>query len=135
MPSRWARAKLWVLARHDAALGAKKGGKFVMGDKVGPKDFAGTWKLLDDGRRSGKLVLKAAADGKLAGHYYSDRNGAKYEVKGKVGPAPHAIEFSISLPRAEQAFKGHLFTAGGMAIAGTSRLGDRDAAFYAVREE
>jgi hypothetical protein len=41
----------------------------------------------------------------------------------------------VRYPRTEQAFKGMLFTGTGKAIAGTSRMADRDAAFYATREE
>ncbi|MBY0230026.1 MAG: hypothetical protein K2W96_12150 [Gemmataceae bacterium] len=129
------KAKLWVLTKHDEALAPKKGPKFVMGDKVEPKHFAGTFRLYDDGRRSGKLTLKVEEEGKIVGHYFSDRDGAKYEVKGKIGPAPHAVEFNVSLPRIEQAFKGFLFTGDGKALAGTSRIGERESAFYAVREE
>jgi len=107
-----------------------------MGEKFEPRYFSGTYKLHDDGRRSGKLILKVEEDGRaVSGWYYSDRDGQKYEVRGKVGTPVHSIEFTVKLPRTEQTFKGMLFTGNGKAIAGTSRLIDRDSAFYAVREE
>ena len=74
-------------------------------------------------------------EGKVSGSYYSDRDGAKYQVAGKLGPQPHAIEFVIKLPRVEHTFKGLLFTGNGKALAGTSKMTDRESAFYAVREE
>lgn len=129
------KAKLFVVTEHDASLEPKKGGKFVLGDKVEPRDFSGSFKLYDDGRRSGRLVLASDDDGKVTGAYYSDRDGAKYEVNGRVGPKPHQVEFAVRLPRAEQVFRGMLFTGGGKAMAGTSKLAERESAFYALREE
>jgi hypothetical protein len=129
------KAKLWLVTKHDPAVVPKKPGKFVMGEKFDVKYFAGTFKLYDDGRRSGKLTLKVDKDGEVTGHYYSDKDGAKYEVKGKVGEPRHSIEFTVVLPRTEQVFKGMLFTGNGKAMAGTSRLANRESAFYAVREE
>jgi hypothetical protein len=129
------KAKLWVVTKHDPAIVPKKSGKFVMGNTFDVKYFNGTFKLYDDGRRSGKLTLKVDKDGEVTGSYYSDKDGAKYEVKGKVGEPKHSIEFTIVLPRVEQAFKGMLFTGDGKAMAGTSKLANRESAFYAVREE
>ncbi|MFQ3594073.1 MAG: hypothetical protein SNJ82_12910 [Gemmataceae bacterium] len=130
-----AKARLFVLTEHDPAVEPKKGSSFVMGDKVEPRHFNGTFKLFDDGRRSGKLVLTANDDGKVGGYYYSDRDGAKYEVNGRIGPKPHMVEFAIKFPRTEQVYRGMLFTGGGKALAGTSKLAEREAAFYALREE
>jgi hypothetical protein len=129
------KAKLYILTEHDPAVEPKKGSAFAMGDKVEPKHFTGTFKLLDDGRRSGKLVLAANDDGKITGAYYSDRDGAKYEVNGRIGPKPHMVEFAIKFPRTEQVYRGMLFTGGGKALAGTSKLAERESAFYALREE
>lgn len=129
------KARLYLVTRHDPAVEPKKGAKFVMGEKFEAKHFAGTYKLHDDGRRSGKLVLKVEDDRRVTGAYYSDRDGQKYEVVGKIGTPIHAIEFTIKLPRTEQTFKGMLFTGSGKAMAGTSRMIDREAAFYAIREE
>ena len=129
------KAKLYILTEHDPAVEPKKGAAFAMGDKVEPKHFTGTFKLLDDGRRSGKLVLTANDDGKITGAYYSDRDGAKYEVNGRIGPRPHMVEFAIKFPRTEQVYRGMLFTGGGKALAGTSKLAERESAFYALRDE
>jgi hypothetical protein len=129
------KAKLYLVTRHDPSVMPKKGAKFVMGDRFEPRYFNGTFKLYDDGRRSGRLTLKVARDGSVTGAYYSDKDGQKYEVQGKVGEPQHAITFEVKLPRTEQVFRGMLFTGDGKAIAGTSRLAGRDSAFYAVREE
>ncbi|NBO91873.1 MAG: hypothetical protein EBV06_06115 [Planctomycetia bacterium] len=129
------KAKLYVVVEHDKTIEPKRGDKFAMGDKVEPRHFSGSFKLFDDGRRSGRLVLIADDDGKVSGAYYSDRDGAKYEVNGRIGPKPHLIEFAVRFPRTEQLFRGMLFTGGGKALAGTSRMAERESAFYALREE
>jgi hypothetical protein len=129
------KARLYLVTRHDPAVVPKKQGKFVMGEKFDPKYFAGTYRLYDDGRRSGKLALAVGDEGEVTGSYYSDKDGAKYEVKGKIGEPKHSIEFTISLPRTDHVFEGMLFTGDGKAIAGTSRIERRRAAFYAVRQD
>jgi hypothetical protein len=128
------KAKLYLVTKHDPAVVPRKPGKFVMGERFDPKYFTGTFKLYDDGRRSGKLTLKVD-NGDVTGSYYSDKDGSKYDVKGKIGEPRHSIEFTIVLPRTEQVFKGMLFTGDGKAMAGTSKLANRESAFYAVREE
>jgi hypothetical protein len=130
------KAKLYLVTKHDPSVEPKKAGKFVMGDKFEPKYFTGTFRLHDDGRRSARLVLKVDEDNKtVTGSYYSDKDGQKYDVTGKISTPTHAIEFVVKFPRTEQVFKGMLFTGNGKAIAGTSRMVERDAAFYATREE
>jgi hypothetical protein len=129
------KAKLYLVTKHDPAIVPKKGPKFVMGEKFESRYFTGTFKLYDDGRRSGKLILKVGNGGEVSGAYYSDKDGQKYEVSGKIGQPQHAITFQVKFPRTEQHFKGMLFTGDGKAIAGTSRLQGREAAFYAVRQE
>lgn len=129
------KAKLWLVTKHDPTVTPKKGAKLVVGDKFEAKYFNGTFKLYDDGRRSGKVILKVAADNKVTGWYYSDKDGAKYEIKGKVGNPLHAIEFTVKFPRSEQTFKGMLFTGNGQALAGSSKLAERTTAFYAIRQE
>jgi hypothetical protein len=130
------KAKMWLVTKHDPSIEPKKPGKLVVGEKFDASYFNGNYKLLDDGRRSGKLVLKVDEDGKTVnGAYYSDKDGAKYEVAGKIGTPIHSIEFTIKFPRTEQTFKGLMFTGDGKGIAGSSRLVDRESAFWAVREE
>src|SRR5262249_42284365 len=100
-----------------------------------PRYFNGTYQLYDDGRRSGKLTLKVTESGEVTGAYYSDKDGRKYEVKGKVGSPAHSVQFTVKFPQTEQAFHGWLFTGNGKAMAGTSRLQEWEAGFYALRAE
>jgi len=129
------KAKIYLMTKAMPEATPKKGKKFVMGEKFDIKYFAGKFKLYDDGRRSGVLNLKVSDDGEVTGTYTSDKDGQQYEVKGKVTTPKHAIEFVIQLPRVDQSFKGMLFTGDGLAIAGTSKMQDREAGFYATRVE
>jgi hypothetical protein len=130
------KAKLYVVTKHDPKVMPKKGAKFVIGEKFEARYFNGTFKLQDDGRRAGKLVLKVGEDNKeITGWYYSAKDGSKYEVKGKVGVPIHSVELTVKFPRTEQVFKGMMFTGDGKAMAGTSKMVEREAAWYAVREE
>jgi hypothetical protein len=113
----------------------KKTEKLVVGDTFEVRYFNGTYKLYDDGRRSGTLTVKVDAEGFVEGSFYSDKDGQKYDVKGRVAMPSHSIVFTIKLPRTEQEFRGMLFTGDGKALAGTSRLEQREAGFYAVRVE
>ena len=112
-----------------------KTAKVVIGDTFESKYFAGTFKLHDDGKRSGTLKLTVDAEGNVDGAYYSDRDGQKYEVKGKVGSPVNTIQFTVKFPRTEQVFQGWMFTGDGKAIVGTSRMVQHEAGFYAVRVE
>jgi hypothetical protein len=129
------KAEIYLVTKPLAEATPKNPEKVIVGATFEPKYFSGVYKLYDDGRRSGKLILKVAADGFVDGWYYSDKDGAKYEVTGKVGEPSHAIKFKIQLPRAAQEFQGWMFTGDGRAICGVSRLLEREAGFYAVREE
>lgn len=128
-------AKLYLLTKPMPQAAAKKAGKFEMSEKIEPKLFAGTFKLYDDGRRSGVLVLAVEDNGQVSGSLTSDKDGRKYEVSGEVGGPAHRIRFTVKFPQTEQLFDGYLFTGDGKAIAGTSKLQGRDAGFYAVRTE
>ena len=129
------KAEIFIVTKHFPEANPKKGTKVVVGEKFEPEYFNGKYKLYDDGRRSGTLVLKVIDNGDVDGHYYSDKDGQKYEVSGKVGNPKHQIEFTVTFPRTAQYFRGMLFTGDGRAMAGTSRLQDRETAFYAVRIE
>jgi hypothetical protein len=129
------KAKLYLLTKPIAEATPKKPPKFVIGETFEPRYFNGTYKLYDDGRRSGTLKLKVASDGEVTGDYFTDKDGQKYEVKGKVGTPSHSIQFTIKFPRTAEVFDGFLFTGDGMAISGTSRMEERPAGFYAVRVE
>ena len=50
-------------------------------------------------------------------------------------PQKHGVQFTVIFPRTEQTFQGMLFTGDGAALAGTSRIDNRESAFYAVRVE
>lgn len=129
------KAKLYLLTEPLPEAAPKKGTRLVVGEAFEPRYFAGKFKLYDDGRRSGTLELSVDKDGTVGGNYYSDRDGSKYEVTGKVGSPQHSIQFSVRFPRSVQTFQGWMFTGDGKAITGTSRLVQHEAGFYALRVE
>jgi hypothetical protein len=129
------KAKLWLMTQPIPEATPMKEAKVVVGETFEPKYFNGTYKLYDDGRRSGTLKLTVDREGGVAGAYYSDRDGQKYEVKGKVGTPPYSIQFTVQFPRTEQTFQGLMFTGDGKAIVGTSRIVQHETGFYAVRVE
>ncbi len=126
------KAEMYLVTQHLAEANPKKGPKVVVGEKFEPRFFDGKYKLYDDGRRSGVLQLKVT-DNIVSGYYYSDKDGAKYEVEGKIGNPNHSINFTITFPRTLQQFVGCMFTGDAKAIAGFSRLQERETGFYAVR--
>jgi hypothetical protein len=128
-------AEMYLITKPMPEATPKKAAKVVIGKSIEPRYFSGKYALRDDGRRSGTLVLEVQDDNKVSGSYYSDKDGTKYEVSGKVGPARHEITFTISFPRSVQQYHGRMFTGDGRAIAGSSRSQDRETAFYAVRDE
>lgn len=128
------RAEMWQAVRSLPNPLPPLAGKPVPGEKFVSEHWNGSYLLHDDGRRSGSLEIKVDAQGEVSGAYYSAKDGAKYEVRGKIGPAPHSIQFGIRFPRSEQIYQGCIFTGDLGAIAGTSKFGDRETAFYAVRK-
>lgn len=129
------KAQLYLVTKPVPEATPKKSARLQVGDVFEPRYFNGSYKLYDDGRRSGSLTLQVADDGEVSGVYYSDRDGQKYEVKGKIGTPKHQIQFSIRFPKVEQFFQGWLFTGNAKALAGSSRLLDRETGFYAVRTD
>jgi hypothetical protein len=129
------KAKMFLLTKPLPDAIPKKGPKLQVGEAFEPRYFNGTFKLYDDGRRSGKLVLQAGEGGDVTGAYYSDKDGAKYEIHGKLGSPSYSIQFTIKFPRSEQVFQGWLFTGDAKALCGSSRMQDREAGFYAIRTE
>ncbi len=127
------KAKLYLVTKPLPEAAPQKTSKLVIGETFDARYFNGTYKLSDDGRRSGKLTLHVDDEGEVTGAYYSDKDGQKYEVKGKIGTSKHAIQFTIKFPRTQQVFQGWLFTGDGKAITGSSRLQDRETGFYALR--
>lgn len=129
------KARLYLVTRELPNLEPPKSARLVVGETFEPRYFNGTYKLYDDGRRSGKLILKVDDELNVVGSFYSDRDGAKYELRGKVGMPQHTVQFTIQLPRSEQTYVGWLFTGDGKALTGFSRLVNRETGFYAVRVE
>ncbi|HLN28359.1 MAG TPA: hypothetical protein VK395_11515 [Gemmataceae bacterium] len=129
------KASLYLLTKPLAEAAPKKTAKVVVGETFEPRYFAGSYKLYDDGRRTGNLTLRVAADGEVTGGYYSEKDGRKYAVNGKIGNPRHTIQFTVTYPRSEQTFQGWLFTGNGKAMTGYSRVQDRETGFYAVRVE
>jgi hypothetical protein len=129
------KAELYLLTRALPEATPKKLAKLEIGAPFEPRYFNGTYKLYDDGRRSGMLHLKVVAKGDVTGYYFSDKDGKKYEVEGKVGTPPHSIQFRVTFPRTVQDFQGWLFTGDGRALTGSSRMQERETGFYALRVE
>jgi hypothetical protein len=129
------KAKMYLVTEHLPEANSKKGTKVVVTEKFDPAYFIGAFKLYDDGRRSGTLHLQLTESGDVKGHFFSDKDGSKYDVEGKLGMPKHLITFTITYPRATQEYRGMLFTGDARAIAGTSRFLEREAGFYAVRVE
>ena len=129
------KAEMYLITKHLPEATLKKGPKLVIGATFEPRYFNGTFKLYDDGRRSGILKLTVGESGDVSGVFYSDKDGAKYDVGGKVGTPSHAINFSVSFPRTLQTFQGMMFTGDGRIITGFARLQERETGFYAVRQD
>jgi hypothetical protein len=129
------KAEMYVLTQPLPEATPKKTAKLVVGAKFEPQYFNGTYKLFDDGRRTATLQLKVEANKDVSGWYYSGKDGQKYEVSGKIGSVPHAIQFKVTFPRSMQTFYGMLFTGDGRVMTGTSVLQGRETAFYATRVE
>jgi len=130
------KAEMYLVTKHLPEANPAKTDKFVAGAKFEMRYFNGAYKLFDDGQRSGTLHLKTDDKGEITGHYYSDLDGKKYEVSGKVSNAPlHKVEFLIAYPRTIQTFTGFMFTGDGRAISGSSIMQGHATGFYAVRIE
>ncbi len=129
------KAEMYLVTKHFPETNPKKNAKLEVGDVFQASYFTGTYKLYDDGRRSGELSLQVDEKGNVLGHYFSDKDGKKYDVEGKVGNPNHSISFSIQFPRTLQFFNGWLFTGDARTMTGTSRLLERETGFYAVRKE
>ncbi|HZZ80661.1 MAG TPA: hypothetical protein VFE62_19315 [Gemmataceae bacterium] len=130
------KAEMYLVTKHLPEANPEKPKKLVVGAKFETRYFNGSYKLHDDGRRSGKLELTVDAKGEVTGFYYSDKDGSKYEVDGKVSNSPqHRIDFRIHYPRTIQDFSGFLFTGNGAAITGSSTLENTTTGFYATRIE
>lgn len=129
------KAEMYLVTKHFPEANPKKGSKLVIGAAFEQRYFNGTYKLHDDGRRTGTLTLSVGEGGDVSGAFYSDKDGAKYEVSGKVGSPNHSIQFNIAFPRTIQTFQGWMFTGDGRIITGSTRLEKQETGFYAERQE
>ena len=129
------KAKLYLVTKPLPGSEAKPAARPAVGEVFESRFFNGTYKLHDDGRRSGTLTLAVKGDGAVTGDYFSDKDGQKYEVFGKIGPAKHTVQFTIKFPRTQQVYQGWMFTGDGRVLTGFSRLQDRETGFYAERVE
>jgi hypothetical protein len=128
-------ARLYLLTRPIAGVVPKKAPKLVVGEAFETRFFAGKYRLHDDGRRTGVLKLEVNESGEITGTLTSDKDGREYDVQGKAGTPKHAISFAIKFPATTQTFTGFMFTGDGRAIAGTTKMLEREAGFYAQRME
>lgn len=130
------KAEIYLVTKHLKEATPKKQTRPQVGEAFEARYFNGSYKLYDDGRRSGTLHLKVGDKNEVSGFYYSGKDGQKYEVAGKVGTNPnHSIQFRIMFPKSVQFYQGLMFTGDGAAIVGTSRLQERETGFYAVRAD
>jgi hypothetical protein len=129
------KAELFLVTRHLPDANPKGTAKPTPGAPFTPQFFNGVFKLNEDGRRLGTLHLKVSDGGEVLGHFYSAKDGQKYEVGGKIGNPNHSIQFRITYPRSIQHFQGWIFTHDGQAITGSANLQDRETGFYALRQE
>jgi hypothetical protein len=129
------KAEVYIITKPMPEAKPDASPKIEVGAKFLPQYYTGVYKLHDDGQRSGTLHLKVGDDNVVKGHFYSDKDGAKYDVDGKVSDPHHKIDFKIYYPRTVQELHGWMFTANGKAFAGWTRLENRETGFYAVRQE
>jgi len=124
---------LWVPKKPFQAPSPPKPPKIDATKPFGIHWFAGHFRLHDDGRRSGRLEIEVDKEGNLSGAFFSDLDNKRYELFGKVGMPSHTAQFTVRFPRTEQLFQATLFTGNGSALTGTSRFGERETGFYAIR--
>jgi hypothetical protein len=129
------KAEIYLVTRHLKEANPKKQTRPEIGEAFEARYFNGSYKLFDDGRRTGTLILKVGAKNEVSGFYYSGKDGQKYEVAGEVGTPNHSIRFRIMFPKSVQFYRGLMFTGDGQAIVGSSRLQDREMGFYAIRSD
>jgi hypothetical protein len=128
-------AKLFLVTKAIPGLTPKKSPKLVVGEAFETRFFAGNYKLHDDGRRTGVMKLEINEAGDITGTYTSDKDGKEYPVEGKAGTPKHSVSLTIKFPATMQTFTGFMFTGDGKAIAGTTKILEREAGFYAERME
>ena len=127
------KAEMFTFTRAIAAAAPSPGPS--AGNTVVPGDFAGRYHLRADGRWSGLLELRVAADRQVTGRFRSEANGTSYPVTGQVSAeSPQKAQFTIKFPRTEQEYVAFLWTEGKSVLAGSFTMIDRSFGFFAVRE-
>jgi hypothetical protein len=127
------KSKMYVLRGPLVSRPAGDGAGPSRGPVV-PEDVAGQYRLVADGKWSGRLTINVSKSGEIFGSYVSDQSGGDYPVTGFVARPPHHVKFSIKLPAAEQEFDGRFWTRGKNAMAGTVTLTGLEFGFVAIRE-
>src|SRR5262249_21625361 len=98
------KAEMYVLTKSVPEAAPNKADGLVIGAKFESRYLSGTYKLHDDGRRTATLQLRVEPNHDVSGWYYSGKDGQKYEVSGKVGSVPHAVQFKVTFPQSVQTF-------------------------------
>jgi hypothetical protein len=128
-------ARLFVVTRPLPGTEARKLPRPMIGESFEARFFAGTYRLLDDGRRTARLVLRVSDEGQVSGEYVSEASGRSYEVSGRVGNPKHTVQFTVRFPQTEQLFQGWMFTHEGKYITGWTRIEEREFGWLAVRQD
>ncbi len=126
-------ASLWIVKKEIALVKPVKPSAIDPTKPFGAHWFTGHYRLFDDGRRMGRLEIESDKEGNLSGALFSDKDNKRYELFGKVAMPNHTAQFTVRFPRSEQFFQAWLFTGDGSALAGTTRFGERETGFYAIR--
>jgi hypothetical protein len=129
------RARMFLLTKPIPEAAPRGIRRLESGEKFDPQYFAGTYRLQEDGRKSGTLRLTLGTNNDIVGTFVSDQNGREYPVQGSVGQPNYKIQFVIQFPQTQQEFTGFMFTGNGKAIAGFSKMQERESGFYALRIE
>lgn len=129
------KAEIYLVTKPFPGAKPDASAPVMIGEKFAPQFYNGIYHLYDDGRRSGYLHLTVGDNRAVTGHFFSDKDGKKYEVTGKVDDPHHKIQFKIIFPRAFQTFHGWMFTGDGKAFAGWAKMENQESGFYALRLE
>lgn len=129
------KARMYLLTRPLPEAAPRGARRLEFGEKFQPEYLSGIYRLHDDGRRTGVLRLTVGEGSEISGTFVSDTNGREYPVRGAVGRPNYKVQFIVQFPQTQQEFTGYMFTGNGKAIAGVSKMEERETGFYAVRLE
>ena len=128
-------AKLFLVTKAIPGLTPKKSPKLVVGETFEIRFFASRVQAARRRPADRRHEARSEQAGDITGTYTSDKDGKEYPVEGKAGTPRHAVSFTIKFPATMQTFTGYMFTGDGKAIAGTTKIQEREAGFYAERME